>query len=222
MFRRAALTLVLGAAILAVPASAGAQTVTLGQVAPAGTASFCSLCSHFQDTTEPTSPAYVIPAGNWTVTSWSVMSGTSNDGGQRLQIWRPEGALYRLVAQSGLETVIAAPGGTTRTFSSNVAVQPGDHLGLGSGPEPGDVAHTYTGAGTEDLTWAVAGTPSLGQTVGAGGDLGYTFGPNLRMNLAVTLTPVPSSNPTGPAHTNNGKKRRVRKCKKSNRAAAIA
>jgi hypothetical protein len=171
------------------PSAAGAATVNIGQVAPAGNTGGCISCTFIQPQVDVSSPSYTVPAGNWTVTSWSLMSGTTTSGEGQLEIWRPEGANFRLIAQSITEGVIFQAGGTTRSFSTSIPVQGGDVLGQRSGNPPGNYSNTYTTTSLNDVVWgAVVGDPAVGQSVGPTGDF-TAFGnnPQIRVNVAATV-----------------------------------
>lgn len=200
VMRRPALAaaLCVSAALLA-PSTSSAETVTIGQIAPAGTANFCLACTFLQKQTDAASPSYTVPPGNWTVTSWSIMSGTTTSGEDRLRIFRPEGAVNRLVAETIDEGVIFDAAGAERSFTTSLPVQGGDFLGLRTGNPSGDTSPAYTTASVNDVVWNVVGDPVVGQTVGPGGDF-PTFGtPAMnRLNVAVTLVrvvPTPADPP---------------------------
>ena len=187
--KRAGLTLLLALTLaLSAAASAGAATVNIGQVAPPATPGSCGGCTGFQVATDPasTAPGYAVPAGNWTVTYWSVQAGPTTDGHARLRIFRPAGVnLYRLVAESAEESV---PFGAERSFTTSIPVQAGDLLGLRTGNSAGDIAPNFSTAAAGDVNWQVAGDPAINQTVGTGGDFATFFvNTSKRTNIAATL-----------------------------------
>ena len=134
------------------------------------------------------------------------MSGPTTSGERQLEIFRPEGANFRLIAQSITEGVIFAPGGTTRTFSTSIPVQGGDVLGLRTGSPSGDGALGYSTANANDITWgAVVGDPAVGQSVGPTGD--FTLFPtsgSFRVNVAATLFQPDPPDVLAPETTING------------------
>jgi hypothetical protein len=188
--KRAVLGLLVLSAIGAGPvSSATAATASLGQVAPAGSVGACTDCTSLQDQTDPASPSYAVPPGNWTVTSWSMMSGTTTTGLDQIRIFRPEaGGNYRLIAESNYETVTMAPTGALRTFATGIPVQGGDHIGLKTGNPSSDAAYIYASPNAGDLAWLVNGFPVTGDTIGPTGDHNsYGINPSARVNMAATL-----------------------------------
>jgi len=118
------------------PSTAGAATLTLGQVAPQGTTGMTTNITTFQSGSAPTSPSYVVPAGNWTVTSWSSEAGTT-DSMARLRIIRPISGHVTIVAESGDESI---PANTNGPFPTNLPVQAGDLIGFKTGNPAGNIA----------------------------------------------------------------------------------
>ena len=208
-----ATVLIAGALYMAAPATAA--TMDLGQVAPAGSSDVCFGCTDIQTASAANAPSVTVPAGSWTVTSWSIRSGTTTDGFDRLEIWRPEATNFRLIAQSNEESIVHLAGtGAIRTFNANIPVQAGDVLGIRTGFPPGDAAGFYVTPAAADVTWRVAGDPPLGQTVGPSGDIttpGIT--PMQRVNVAATIS-QPEPVVTPPAAPPAQKKRKCRRHKK--------
>jgi hypothetical protein len=182
--RAVTLTLVV---FFACAAPAGATTTVIGHIAPAGSSSnLCFECSLFQYSSAATSPSYVVPAGEWQPTSWRIRGGVTNTGHDRLQIYRPTATpdRFRLVAQTRERAV---PPNRVSTFGTSVAVKAGDVLGLRTGAVPGDVPSEYDSTDNEDALGAVQGDPKAGDTVGPGGDHGYSIFPSSRLDVSVTL-----------------------------------
>jgi len=178
---------VTGLAILATPASAA--TITLGAPAPAAPGA-CAGCSTFQYATGTSSPSYTVPAGDWTVMSWTVR-GSGFLGSAQLRIFRETATpdLYVVVADSASETV---PANTTPTFATSIPVQPGDVIGLRTG---NDIQPNYAG-NTGDLIASVLGDPAVGQTTGPGGDTSYATNSPFLTNVGATLTSPDPPAPT--------------------------
>jgi len=183
---------VVAAALLGVPSGAGAATATLGAVAPANTPANCSACTDFQLTTHPSSPSYIVPAGSWTITSWSARgrpAGGGNGTG-RLRVFRPVGTnLYRVVAESTDATIAenAAP-----SIPTSLPVQQGDLIGLRTG-SVSPVVDYYASPLPGDAIAGALGDPAPGQTVGPGGDYpSFTDSP-FRINVSAVLTSATSA-----------------------------
>ena len=173
--RVGSIALVLGAALIWGPLPASAETITLGQLAPPGSTGTGNTVT-YQVSSGPSSPAYTVPAGSWTITSWSVRGGTLTSTA-RIQVWRPTatpGQQMLLAQSSALATV---PPGGVGPFSTSIAVQGGDLLGLrvGSGNiDDLDVGSAVTGDVARKVS-PPGSDPTTGQTVGPdGSDYAYT------------------------------------------------
>ena len=95
---------------LAVATPAGAETTTIGQVAPPGSAGQCQECTALQIGTAAGSPSYAVPAGNWTrLVAWRVRGGANHAQHAGLRIFRPTATpdRYRLVNQAAEQKVPA-------------------------------------------------------------------------------------------------------------------
>ena len=101
---------------------ASAQTVTIGNTFPA------QLCSP-AFIVQTANSAYVVPAGNWRVTSWSTQAGAG--GSMSLMIFRSTATpgTYTVVGESPVES-LTANSLNTFTLTSPIAVQGGDLLGM--------------------------------------------------------------------------------------------
>jgi len=178
---------VVAAALLGVPSGAGAATVTIGQVAPANSPAGCSACTDFQLTTNTSLPSYTVPAGTWTITSWSARGRPAGggDGHGRLRVFRRVAAdLYRLVAESPEATIAenSAP-----SIPANLPVRRGDLIGLRTG-SVSPIVDYYSSSSPGDEIAGALGDPALGQTVGPGGDYpSFTDAP-FRVNMSAVLT----------------------------------
>ena len=185
----AAIAFVAALALSAVLSASGAAaaTVSLGQLgSPKATAGGCTSCTSFQPGTEKSSHSYTVPAGNWTITSWSAQAGTAK-ADVKLRVFRPTGVAgqYRIVADSAMKTLKAAQKGT---FPVQIPVVPGDILGLETGPI-GTYPLVASSKAGEFFT-GVLGFPPVGATVGPGGEFA-TGGPEEQaghLNIAATLS----------------------------------
>jgi hypothetical protein len=182
------------AGVLFLAAGASAATVQLGQLAAPSTDGGCIDCTNLQVETVSPAPSYEVPAGIWNLTSWSGQGGLKG-GSVKLRIFRPTAIAgqFRLVAETPLETIAAA---TIATFPAQIPVEPGDRLGLETGPGTGgtnDYPSTYS-APLGNRQYGVIGGPQVGQTVGTGGEYEVGNDNGHLLNIAATLT-----SPTEPA-----------------------
>jgi hypothetical protein len=131
--RRIAILIAVAGSLIAAPA-ADATTTTIGSLrdpSTIGMGNTCSGCRNFQSATDPSSPSYVVPAGDWIVTSWSTAIGpTPSTGVQMLMLEHAGGTMYTLRIQ---DTKNATQVSSVNTFPVQIPVQPGWMLGLGSG-----------------------------------------------------------------------------------------
>lgn len=100
-----------------------AGTITLGSTA---TDIGCAPGLVVGNTQVASGSGYVVPAGHWTITSWSMNGGTLA-GDVALRIFRPLGGGTYRVLGTDTKTLSA---GVTSTFPASIAVQGGDVLGL--------------------------------------------------------------------------------------------
>ncbi|HEX5449011.1 MAG TPA: hypothetical protein VFW85_03035 [Gaiellaceae bacterium] len=124
--RRYVIVVAVVAAATAAAATAFGQTVTIGQ--PVGGAT-CALAGvFFQTSVASTSASFVVPAGQWTLTSWSTDS--NGAGSMGLVVVRANGGgTYKVVGTSPVED-LSALGAGVKTFSTSISVQGGDLLGF--------------------------------------------------------------------------------------------
>ncbi len=128
----------IGAAVafVVLAAASAAQATVIGGLDPSSTdPGFGGLCvganlNYLQAAVAPGDPSYIVPAGGGTLMSWSTRYGTSGSS-VALEVWRSDPtteARYELV---GLDSETLSPNAAgISTFSSSVAVQAGDVLGL--------------------------------------------------------------------------------------------
>ena len=173
---------------LAIAPPAGAETTTIGQIAPAGSSGECFECNAFQLGTVASSPSYAVPAGNWRrLVAWRIRGGPKKKGHAALRIFRPTATpiRYRLVNQAAEETV---PAERASKFRTSVAVERGDLLGVRTGDVPGDIDLTYESDSFDDETGRVFdGDPKIGDTVGVGGDYELLLDSSFLVNVSATL-----------------------------------
>jgi hypothetical protein len=117
---------------LAGPAAAAALT-TIGQLAPGTPPSMCSAQTDALAQTVTSGNSYVVPAGGAEINSWSTNAGPGAGQSETMKIFRKvaEPVTYKVVGHDGPRPLTPS---TLNTFSANLAVQPGDVLGLNDGP----------------------------------------------------------------------------------------
>ncbi|MHB8892672.1 MAG: hypothetical protein ACYC65_11580 [Candidatus Limnocylindrales bacterium] len=130
---------------------------------------------------------FVVPQGNWAVTSWS----TRNWGGSmRMIVLRPLGSgSYSVVGQSDTEMLSSDQGTATFTLDSAIPVQRGDILGSWFGPNTGAYHDLNGGSDSVEIT-ATASPPATGSTVSRTYSLG-----NEILVISATLEAVPDTTP---------------------------
>jgi hypothetical protein len=154
-----------------------ATTTTIGQT----TAAADYVCSSEVDlqTGVASGSSFVVPPGNWIVTSWSTYAGAGG-GSMSATILRDAGAgSYTVVGESPLKSLTPSE---LNTFPVNIHVQGGDFLGFWS---DGAACATQTGQGA-DLNPAAIGIPqpAVGATVTPTVYAGYLI------NISATLIPA--------------------------------
>lgn len=197
----AVLTVPLSALVLANGALA-VTSVTIGQASPAAN-SDCTGNNALAQTAVSAGPSYMVPSGNWNITSWS----TYAYGGQMgLIVLRPTAipGSYTVVGASQVQTLAST--NVLQTFSLDtatdppIAVQAGDLLGFWATARtvgcalisaPGD---TYVYAGP------FSSQPSVGTVISTNSES------NRLLNISATLTDMtlPPALPTTNADCLNG------------------
>ena len=183
-----ALLVLAGALATAGPASA----LKLGKPAPdVGGGESCGSCNAFQHETAPSSPSYVVPSGDWKIKSWKAAGNKHGKGEARLRIYRPTGTTdqYQIVDQSPIRRF---PAGEITKHRAKIEVEGGDHLGIvgvGSFPSSYD---SNKGADVIGHPTATANCiiPTIGDTVGGGGDCDLAEFAFARVNIAVRIKPI--------------------------------
>ena len=126
MLRRISIvTALLGAVAVFGTATPAFAATVIGQAAVTSGIG-CGDGTRIQTAVSSSSVSFAVPSGNWLVTSWSTQAGV--DGGlMAAVILRPNGGQYTVVGVSPTETLTP---NTLNTFSTSIAVQGGDLLGL--------------------------------------------------------------------------------------------
>jgi hypothetical protein len=183
-----ALVMVVALALGTATASA-AEPVTVGQTLPG--ASLCATSWFVQ--TSPSS--YAVPAGNWTIASWSTFAGDStasgNAGGYMgLIVFRPTGSgAYEVVGESPVEALTASSLNTF-TLAAPIPVQGGDLLGM---------YEDQADCGVLDAGGTVAG--GLGPEPPVGAIVTTTWeNASFQANISVTLAAAPPTTANGCKH----------------------
>jgi hypothetical protein len=161
----AALVVTIATALLAIGASSAA-TVTIGQTDPAASVPCTPSTGLYALQTVSAGASFTVPAGQWSVTSWS----TYASGGQMgLMVFRPTGTpgSYTVVGESQPRT-LTGPGLKTTSLAPNsadppIAVQSGDLLGFWS---QGPNSACGSGPASTSISAAVASSePTVGSQV---------------------------------------------------------
>ncbi len=190
--KRFALAGSLAALSLAASASPAPASVTIGQLAPGVPTTTCGNTDYDGLQASITSgTSYVVPAAG-TLTSWSHNARAASGQQLTMKIFRKvaDPATYQVVGHDGPRNLT---GGVLNTFPTNIAVQPGDVLGLnirsptatacGFAAAPGDTILIH---GTAPDGTSVPGLPD--------GDSGAFDTPNdsARLNISAVVEPTNS------------------------------
>jgi len=151
----------LSVALPALLASSASAAVTLGQLAPGVPASECS-GSVPTDVLQPTVTGgnpYVVPSAG-RIKSWTNQS--ASDPGQILtfKVYRPtEGLTYTVVGHDGPHPLTAS---AANTFTTSIAVQAGDVIGLHYGDNTAETACSFN---AEDTYFERSGVSRMANSV---------------------------------------------------------
>jgi hypothetical protein len=168
-------------------ASIASATVTIGQLAP-GTSptAVCGNPTVFDllQATVTSGNAYVVPPGGAKITSWS--NNAAAGAGQQLKfkVYRlVSGSTYQVVAHDGPRNLTPS---AINTFAVNLAVQPGDVIGLND-VNPGAVPNAclFSALGQSNL--------ELAGDLADGGSGAFTSFPNFRVNATAVVAIQPSN-----------------------------
>jgi hypothetical protein len=189
---RLVLLVTLMVVVLTVAAGASAATsVTIGQTFTSGVT--CS-SSGFFDVQASSVAGAAVPAGDWTITSWSTGAfGAGNSLG--LMVYRPTATpgSYTVVGESQVQPLAAGSGVQTFNLVAGTAdppipVEPGDLIGFWHPPSSANFQACVTDSGDPgNVTRAgVSNTqPAVGAVVTT-----VVAGPGFLENLSATLTPT--------------------------------
>jgi hypothetical protein len=165
-----------------------AKTKTLGEPAKhVGSGLSCGDCTQLQIDSAKSSPQYIVPKGDWKITSWRAHGLHKGDGvgHARLRIFRPTGVdgQYELVKESDVEKF---PVNVVTKHRTSLKVQEGDHLALTS---VGDFANVYDSNKERDVTGGLSGCgpESTGPMIGTGTACPINETSHGRMNLSVKM-----------------------------------
>lgn len=184
------------AAGLGAATTARAETLALGRLGATNPKSYCTFCHFLQVKTSPAQD-YVVPPGEWTLTSWSGQGG-EKEGTAEFDIYRPTGVegQYTVLFQSDMQLFQPL---TVGTFPLAVPVRGGDVIGLSTGGGYPAVIETAT---EENVLGGIIGSPLVGQTVGAGTALPLNTTNGRQLNVAATILrpdPLPIEDAAAPA-----------------------
>jgi hypothetical protein len=187
-FRKLALLAAVCTSVALAPASPAAA-ITIGQLWP-GSGSFSYCGDNYDYAPGPVSSGapYVVPSGFSTITSWSTNATANTTGSQllTLKVFRSIGGnSFMVVAHDGPR--VLAPS-TLNTFAVNIAVQPGDLIGLHAPSMNGGPACNYL-AGPDVLFYL----PGSDIADGASGGPFYTDFGHLNLSAEVAPSNTPSN-----------------------------
>jgi hypothetical protein len=171
-------TVCLVATLALASASTAAASTTIGQLAPSPVTAVCN--NGPDDVLSPTvtsGTSYVVPSGGVSITSWS--TNVPGGLGQQLtfKVYRKvsDPATYKVVAHNGPQNLNS---GTVNTFPVNIAVQPGDVIGLNdANASTVNNACIFSAPGDSYLDGL------LGSNTPDGGTHAFTPVPNSRVNV---------------------------------------
>ncbi len=165
---------VVAAAVLAATQVAAAGSVTIGQT---GSSVGCGPNAVWW---QGSGGSYTVPAGSWTVTSWSIDGGI---GGQvAAVVLEPSGGGYTVVGVSATETLTA---GTLNTFTTSLPASGGDVIGLSSA---GGFQCAASGGAGDTVSWGCCPPASVGANLSSIGTA-----PASLLNLSATLVASPGT-----------------------------
>jgi hypothetical protein len=185
-----ALLSVVGVAVLAVGGASGSLTVTIGQTDSAANTT-AGTPGWFVQTAVATGTDFVVPAGSWSITGWSTYARGSSVQSMSMMVFRPDGVgHYTVVGESPVESL--TPGALNSFADVNLAVQPGDRLGLYA-PNGNAIVGTRTSADGDVLATGMTATqPVVGALLTPTAVLPTLF----RLNISAELSPLDATAPT--------------------------
>jgi hypothetical protein len=120
---------------------------------------------------------YVVPPTGVKITSWSTQANDQPNQHVKLKVYRPlAGLSYQVVGHDGPFTLTPSE---VNTFATNLAVQPGDVLGLGVTAGSPNVSCAFTAPGDQYFL--------NGSDTADGSSVTFTSGLNLRANISAQV-----------------------------------
>ncbi len=178
------LALILGLA----SASTAFAATTIGQVpaaAPGGTGGCAGASSDFVQPTVTGGAPYVVPSGGEAITSWSTFAASNANQVITMKVLRQvSGLTYQVVGHDGPRNLTP---NVLQGFKTNIAVKPGDVLGLSHG-SGSSIACSFPVPGENGELWSTFTDLQDGQSA--------TFAPtggNARLNLSAEVASKPSN-----------------------------
>jgi hypothetical protein len=186
---RLGLTTILVTALGLVAPGGASATTTIGQLAPGNSPP--AMCIDSDTNLEKIQPTvssgtpYVVPAQGAVISSWSTKAAADANQHLTFKVWRKVGdpATYQVVGVDGPRTLTPS---ALNTFPVNIAVQPGDLIGLHK-PLPttdGNSACIFDAPGSNVLEPTNYGNAGVGQSVSF--DAANPF-PDLKLNLSAVV-----------------------------------
>jgi hypothetical protein len=182
MKNRFALVASLTALSLAAGGPSAGAAVTIGQLAPNGTPSQCTLSP-----TDRAQPDAVVPslppASALVISSWSFNAGPGAGQTMAMKVFRKivDPSILQAVGHDGPRAITP---GTVNTFSTNVPVQPGDFIGTNQ-PTSVGTACLFSAPGASHLF----NHPS---NLGDGQAADFSAFPDNRVNVSAVVSPASS------------------------------
>jgi hypothetical protein len=178
------------AALFIFGGSANAQ-VTVGQLAPANPAAFCSGSWDELQLGVSAGASYAVPAPGGVITSWSTSAGPGTGQLYEMKVYRPQGASYTVVAHDGPRALTPS---TVNTFPVSIPVQTNDILGIHLvGASSATACVFNTGSPLDRFGWREGDNPDGGTFSLEEEESGY------RYNVSATVLPPPTISSISPA-----------------------
>jgi hypothetical protein len=115
---------------IALAGAAPAGATTIGQLAPGNSPTLCFAQSDFFNSSVTKGESYAVPSYATSITSWSTNAGAGPGQTMSFKVFRQVGTdTFRVVAHDGPRALAES---TTNRFPVNIAVQPGDFIGINS------------------------------------------------------------------------------------------
>jgi hypothetical protein len=174
-------------------ASTAAASTTIGQLAPGSPPPAECTGSPF-DLLQPTVTSgntYVVPAEGVAITSWSTSAAAGAGQMMEMKAFRQvSGTTYKVVGHDGPHALVPS---TVNTFATNIAVQPGDVLGLNDVNATGSVPNACDFVAPGDSERYGPGTSGGNLADGMSGDFSNSSA-DVRLNVTAEVAIKPSNN----------------------------